>query len=1311
MAITAAQLDVRFTSTGAGKVKSELKGLDDAIESAGSGFKGLYDQVNSFASKAVDAVGKVADGLGKIALTGLTAIFTKSAKAAFDQVNAVEQATFALGAYGDSAEDVNAVLQDLTDYAQDASRSGGIFWSEDLFKAAQNLVVMGDELENVSEHVQIMSRAVGLGTVRWDELNMIVGRVIATGKLAGNEFDELSKAGFRLDPALRGATVSAEELFAALDRGIPADSLLGQADTIRGKLLYLQGAFINVGQALLGVNDDLQFTADGLGSRIVGGIDAAREALLSLEPAAATAGQALVTIIDAVTGLVQGFQMLPEPVQNIAIGVAAAITAFGMFRQAIAAVTGAMRLMGLGAFTALFSPLGLAITGVALAGGLLIKSFMDQKQAAANFETSLKSLRQTLVDLRLDNLDAAADRLENFLELTQDINTTLEENRKNRIELEWEWGDGKTREDLQAFVDTLSFGTEEMNRFTEAQNRIGNAFADPRIDGDRLLDDVMTLFTRLQYESGYTADQFLADFEAISNGLDKYGANIEGAADKTETAFDRMNASRRSALDILSELDQAERESLAWQTEAARTAHANREISLETRQAMAEAAAQAEQEWIQAALAIGGFDNALSQLNLTGLTGEMGMFAEEGIRAGQAFDNTFRVLVTNVQQIGQGVQQATDWMADLVVANEEGIAVIDTLAAEERISYAERDAAAQAYNDTLAANYDIQQNLLAIQAMQAPYVAQQVTATQAYVAELANMDAAQQRVALSFMDMQTVQQAQEIITLGNSEAFKQMEGNGRAAFEAVIQGALQTNPMLFDVLKTMGIISGTPLDFDVDYSALEGAGSAIEQLTTQVGYLVDTLREIYGLPPIAPEVDTSSVEAATGPGGALGVLQDMIRNLTGEPVDIPVNVQLGDGTGGAAYMGPSEVAALLGLPESVDVPVNIIPGSAAAGDGTGGAGNWRDMLGIPPTVDVPATITPDTSAVDTALAGYESQTISVDVVIGTNELDTGLTGWGLGTGGGGGGAAGYEGKTVSVDIVLGDNALDTAFDGTYGPVMVDVEANMTAFAASLATIGLGGAGLPAVEVPVTANLNAFWEAIANSLDGTMRNRPDTVVTVTADIGTAVADLNSVTSAADSIPESESVTVVALAEGATAALQGVTDAANDIPESENVDVSVSGAAAAIGALNGVAAAANSIPSSVSTTITTNRVTNNVQTYSVVGSPVRAFASGGYVDTRDAVLVGERGPELVQLPYGSYVHTASETAALMSHRDEGIAPPRSSGSRDGGGDTYYVNVRIDGNVIGNDDFADAVAEHTVWKIASTKQRRDLAKGVAA
>jgi hypothetical protein len=77
---------------------------------------------------------------------------------------------------------------------------------------------------------------------------------------------------------------------------------------------------------------------------------------------------------------------------------------------------------------------------------------------------------------------------------------------------------------------------------------------------------------------------------------------------------------------------------------------------------------------------------------------------------------------------------------------------------------------------------------------------------------------------------------------------------------------------------------------------------------------------------------------------------------------------------------------------------------------------------------------------------------------------------------------------------------------------------------------------------------------------------------------------------------------------------------------------------------------------------------VKVTTIVGGQAQALAKGGYVDAAatggprsGAVLVGEEGPELVDLPGGSYVHTAQDTARMA----------RTIGGGGGPGITVHIN----------------------------------------
>src|SRR5699024_2185043 len=143
-----------------------------------------------------------------------------------------------------------------------------------------------------------MSRSVGLGTGNWVEMNRVIGRVGSTGRLTGEDFDMLTKMGYQLDDSLRNTNITWEELFSALDQGIPADVLAGQADTIRGRMLWLRGALQDVGAAFLGIDRDTgKFIEGGLGSMIFDGMKQARVGLLAVAPLVGFVGQGIATIV------------------------------------------------------------------------------------------------------------------------------------------------------------------------------------------------------------------------------------------------------------------------------------------------------------------------------------------------------------------------------------------------------------------------------------------------------------------------------------------------------------------------------------------------------------------------------------------------------------------------------------------------------------------------------------------------------------------------------------------------------------------------------------------------------------------------------------------------------------------------------------------------------------------------------------------------------------------------------------------------------------------------------------------------------
>lgn len=838
----------------------------------------------------------------------------------------------------------------------------------------------------------------------------------------------------------------------------------------------------------------------------------------------------------------------------------------------------------------------------------------------------------------------------------------------------------------QLLRNEWTLSSKELGVYTEAVDALFAAMLDPSVDGAAVFAQFRELTSDL-YARRITLDEYTDGLIALAR---EYGhlPNDVGAATDSIEEFNATAADGAKALATLFGYEpdtngpaDAIQEIINKNEEAAKSAN---ETAGEITGLIDDLLAMG-QEWRQSALEVAGFDNALSQLNMTGLTDDLALFAEEGIRTGQAFDNTFRILVSNVQAIGSSVQQTTDWLSGLFAVNDEGFSQMDTLVWENRISWEQYEQTLAAWNTTAEANYDIQQNLLAVQAMQAPYIAEAVEGTRAWVAELANMDAQTQRTTLAFMDMQTVQQAQEIIALGNSEAFLAMGESGRTAFEAVIQGALQTNPLLFDVLETMGIINGTPVDFDINWDALAEGGSAMQQLTQSVDDLVSTLREIYGLPPLDLEVNTGSVEAAaevvdflyervTNADGTEAYLIVRVDEAGKETIDeIVSSVDNLDGTytvqveaeTGETYEAILSYDGEVLSTTYIDVQTRINGGVGAGALAAGGLGDLRSQLNLPEEiVTTITTIVEGQEQVTTVSTAIENIPDSKDATVGITvtgleDLESAKTA-----------IDELDDKTVTVSITgdaggadgaltVLDNLKSGGKEGHQVTVkLVADDSDVTSTIASLSGAP-GGGSLPGEPGGPTITVHLKPDTSALSLESLNLGSlyPDgleiSVSVTTTGHDTAVTNLNNVQSAAEAVPETADVTTTVYAWAAAVNnLNAVQSAAESIPTSVTTGVNVSGWVSAVAALNSVANAARSIPASVSTTVTTNVVTNRITRYSTQGFPTAAlggligvpsFAGGGTVP----VWAGENGPEIARFANGG--------AAILPYEGMYAVPP--------------------------------------------------------
>lgn len=245
---------------------ANVKAVITADDRASSTIAGVGNSFGKLAGAM--AVGQLAANAITRAFDGLVTVGKKSIGMAFEQVRSVENATMALRAYEKDGAKVNAVLKDLIAYAR--SDLGVLFQREDLFAAAQTLKLYGQTTETLVDKVKILSKGVSLGKTSFQELSSIVGRAAAKGRLDAVDFDMLIERGIGLDKSFRGAAVTSEELFKALNNALPDELLKGRANTIDGLMIRLQSAFRDVGSAILGVNTETsEFIKGGLGDQFM----------------------------------------------------------------------------------------------------------------------------------------------------------------------------------------------------------------------------------------------------------------------------------------------------------------------------------------------------------------------------------------------------------------------------------------------------------------------------------------------------------------------------------------------------------------------------------------------------------------------------------------------------------------------------------------------------------------------------------------------------------------------------------------------------------------------------------------------------------------------------------------------------------------------------------------------------------------------------------------------------------------------------------------------------------------------------------
>lgn len=264
----------------------------------------------------------------------------------------------------------------------------------------------------------------------------------------------------------------------------------------------------------------------------------------------------------------------------------------------------------------------------------------------------------------------------------------------------------------------------------------------------------------------------------------------------------------------------------------------------------------------EAILEITGNATLLGRVSLTSFKNDAIEAAQGLTQAATALDNVFRIVVGNTDAIGNQVNSVYKWAEALIDVQGEYSKLDDLVKAglitgesgvfDDDSQYAR---AQQAFNEIQANNEQIQNDILAIQAMQAPLIAGQTSALARHMEEIRLLNDGTtegmyaQLEALAWMDEGIQGTVLQIMDLHG--ALQHLGPEGEAAFQQMIDGAIALNPALVPVLETLGYIENVRMntdgtfEYDVVMSGGEEARSEIEDLTLALNDLVDVLYTIF----------------------------------------------------------------------------------------------------------------------------------------------------------------------------------------------------------------------------------------------------------------------------------------------------------------------------------------------------------------------------------------------------------------------------------------------------------------------------------
>ena len=349
-------------------VGTSAANMSTHVGSIGEYFTNLKDTIATNVPALASAFGQMLDNLansatgmiagGATLTAALTGPIVALGTAAFSTASQLNAATLSFTTMMHSGEQAKEFLNDLRQFAAETPFEFG-----DLTRAAQRMMAFGFAAKDVIPMMTALGDAAGLlggGPALIERMTVALGQMQAKGKVSAQEMAQLAESGIGAWKYLADAIgVSIPEAMKMAEKGT-VDSGTAIKAILAGMTKDFGGGMAQFAQTVEGrfstLKDNVTAALGDLGQKLLPIASNIIETFLM--PAA-----------DFLKKLIDGFIALPEPVQNLAIALAAVLAAAGPVIAAVGLlITGVMALaplLGTAGLTATLAALGPILLGVA----------------------------------------------------------------------------------------------------------------------------------------------------------------------------------------------------------------------------------------------------------------------------------------------------------------------------------------------------------------------------------------------------------------------------------------------------------------------------------------------------------------------------------------------------------------------------------------------------------------------------------------------------------------------------------------------------------------------------------------------------------------------------------------------------------------------------------------------------------------------------------------------------------------------------------------------------------------------------------